>query len=215
MKFSLFGFPVQVHWSFFLVALFLAGNLGTPTLVLIGGCIIFVSVLVHELGHASVARAFGMQPRILLHTFGGMTAWSTAQPTRPQQRLAITLAGPFAGFLVAFLLLSLGEPPADQHMARVARAAALWVNIGWGVLNLLPVLPLDGGHALAEILTMSSGRPQRQLVHRISVFTAIALALLALSKGMFYAGILAGFMAWSNYAALRQLNDPFTRGGWR
>jgi membrane-associated protease RseP (regulator of RpoE activity) len=215
MSFSLFGFPVQVHWTFFLVALFLAGNLSSPTLVLIGGGIIFVSVLVHEFGHAGMARAFGMQPRILLHTFGGMTFWGAPQSMKPQQRLAITLAGPFAGFLVAGLLLALGEPEPDQRVLRVARATALWVNIGWGVLNLLPVLPLDGGHALSEILTLSTGRPQRALVHRISFFTALVLALMAITNGMLFAGIMAGLLAWSNFAALRQLNDPFMRGGWR
>lgn len=215
MKFSLFGFPVEVHWTFFLVALFLAGNLGSPTLVLIGGGIIFVSVLVHEFGHAALARSFGMRPRIQLHTFGGMTLWGSPQGLRPPQRLAITLAGPFAGFLLAILLSSLGSPDPHRTILRVAYATALWVNVAWGILNLLPVLPLDGGHALSEILTIATGRPNRLLVHRISVFTAIALAALALSQGMFYGAILAGMMAWSNYAALRQLGDPFTRGSWR
>ena len=215
MKFSLFGFPVQAHWTFFLVALFLAGNLGRPTYILVGACIIFVSVLAHELGHALVARRFGMQPQILLHTFGGMTYWGSPQSLRPAQRLGITLAGPFAGFLLAAIMLALPKPSPQEPILYIARATALWVNIAWGILNLLPVLPLDGGHALAEILTLATGRPQRLMVLRISIVTALALAVFALSRGMIYGGVLAGLMAYSNFAALRQLNDPFTRGGWR
>lgn len=216
MKFNLFGFPIEIHWSFFVVALFLAGNLPSPALVLYGAVVILFSVLVHEMGHAMAARSFGMSPAIRLYYFGGLTAWRQTRVLLPRQRLMITLAGPGAGFLLAALIyFGIPTDPSWPVTLRVLVGVALYVNIIWGILNLLPMLPLDGGQALGEILTILRGRSDRVLLHRISTVTGALLAAFALTRGQFYLGILAGYMAYTNYVAARNLQGPYGAGGWR
>jgi len=101
----------------------------------------------------------------------------------------------------------------DRGYLRAAWAAALFINFGWTLLNLLPILPLDGGHALQEILTITRGRPDQPLVHRVSAFGAGGLALLALLNGQLFLAMFAGFMAYQNWSSYRNLSNPFGPGG--
>ena len=70
MRFTLAGFPVQIHWSFFLVAALLGFSRDLYVLLVWMG-VVFVSVLLHEMGHALVGRRFGMHPEIFLYAMGG------------------------------------------------------------------------------------------------------------------------------------------------
>ena len=98
LNFSLLGIPVRVHPLFWLVAVLLGirGN-EDPVPILIWVGVVFVSILVHELGHALTARWYGWEPWITLHSFGGLASY---RPTfhDPTSRIVITLAGPGAGF---------------------------------------------------------------------------------------------------------------------
>ncbi len=94
LNFSLLGIPVRVHPFFWLVTLLLGlGANREPSfmLVWVGAC--FVSILVHEMGHALAAQAHGWHPWITLHGFGGLASY---QPTyhSTSSQLLITLAGP-------------------------------------------------------------------------------------------------------------------------
>jgi Zn-dependent protease len=154
--FSVLGFPVRVTPFFFLVVLFL-GAPGEETwtgqvfgrLALWFG-IVFVAILWHELGHALVMRRYGFSPSIVLHGLGGATAWGPgpAAPT-PGQRLRVSLAGPFAGIAAGapLLLLDLATTPSHWALAEALRIG-WFTTFGWGVLNLVPMLPWDGGHAV-------------------------------------------------------------------
>ena len=73
MKFRLLGIPVEFHWTFLIVAALLGASQRDPNAVLIWVAVVIVSVLVHEFGHALAARFFKQSPRILLHSFGGLT----------------------------------------------------------------------------------------------------------------------------------------------
>jgi Zn-dependent protease len=121
LSFSLFGFPVRVHPAFFLMPLILGGSVlryspisaGLTLLVLIG--VFFVSILVHELGHAFAFRYFGQSSRVVLYWMGGLAIpdsgkapWMPAKNTlNPQQQIIVSLAGPIFGFLLAALLIGL------------------------------------------------------------------------------------------------------------
>ncbi len=122
LNFSIFGFPVRVHPAFFVMPLLLGGsflrdppiNAGIVLLVLIA--IFFVSILVHELGHALAFRRYGQPARIVLYWMGGLAIpdsgggpWmprSTATLT-PQQQIVVSLAGPIFGFMLAALLVGI------------------------------------------------------------------------------------------------------------
>src|SRR4051812_17450453 len=148
LAFRVFGFPVRIDLSFVIVLGFLglSGPITASRLVawvVIGA----VSVLAHELGHAVTARTTGAQPSIDLYGFGGVTRYRPPHPLSRLRQLAISIAGPMVGVVVG-LALHYGVPQdatTPGSLADYALQAAVFVNLGWGVLNLLPILPLDGG----------------------------------------------------------------------
>jgi Zn-dependent protease len=102
---KIFGIPTKVEPSFLVLSLFLAANRGLNLLLLLEWLVIvFISVLLHELGHALVARRFGLSPQITLYSMGGLTSWSEVTEIAPPKHLAISLAGPAAGFLLGGVL---------------------------------------------------------------------------------------------------------------
>jgi Zn-dependent protease len=205
------GIPVRIHPTFFLVAALLGARPGASLAsVSVWIAVVFASVLLHELGHAWTARWFGYRPRIELHAMGGTTLWGGA-PVTPGRRLLISLAGPLAGLLVGALVWGLLPEAGLQGLARETVLAVLWVNVGWGVLNLLPVLPLDGGNVMASILDgLTGGRGERPA--RIASFLLAAAGLVvALLARQLWASFLAGLFAWWNLRAIledvRRLRD--------
>ena len=111
VRFSIFGIPVLVH-PFFWVTLALIGgalNANSPSAIL-GLCLFllagFISILVHELGHALTARRFGARSEIVLQAFGGYAAYSGVRLTRPQS-FAVTAAGPAVQILLGVALYML------------------------------------------------------------------------------------------------------------
>src|SRR5262249_17405717 len=134
---------------------FLASRrISTPIFLIEWLVVIFVSIIVHELGHAFTGRAYGLQPRILLHSMGGLTSWTGEKKVSPQQSILISLAGPAAGLLFGGAIFLIDKLLPDLFGTRFGQDTyddLLWVNWGWGALNLLPVLPLDGGNAAASL----------------------------------------------------------------
>ena len=123
--------------------------------------IVFVSVMLHELGHAGAGLAFGLEPSIDLHGMGGTTSWATPKALSNLQRVAISLAGPGAGFVAATCVG--GSPGCSRPTATSpprpwgASCSSTWA----GVLNLLPMLPLDGGNVMPTLQGITGGRGER------------------------------------------------------
>ncbi len=174
------------------------------------------AVLLHELGHGLVGRMAGLQPRIDLAGFGGVTSWSVDQSGRSRGglgrgwSLAISLAGPGIGFVGGFVALALGAPccriPAGAGLGGFAAGVWLFASFGWGILNLLPILPLDGGQALRELLP---GTPAQRL-QRAAIVGAVvgaALASWALATGAAFLALLAGWITWSNIQLIRDARE--------
>ena len=148
---SLFGFPIHVNLTFLLllgVVGLTMGGAGAVAFVLVA----FASVVLHELGHALVARHLGVNvSRIELHFFGG-AAQMTDQPRSARDEIAIAAAGPAVSFALAGLslvLLSLTGVAVFQVLA--------WINLVLGAFNLIPALPMDGGRILRAILSRRMG----------------------------------------------------------
>ncbi|MFN7133774.1 MAG: metalloprotease, partial [Myxococcales bacterium] len=149
LHFRLGAFPIVVEPMFWL-SMGLLGAMGRPPdarYVLVFIAIAFFAVLVHELGHAVAARIFGATSVIRLHGFGGVTLSDRALGR--WQNVLMSLAGPVAGFLLgsAVMLLEHLQPP-ETRLAAFFVNAAKFTTFGWGILNLIPVLPLDGSHVL-------------------------------------------------------------------
>lgn len=212
LTFSLFGIPVRVIAWFWLTAVILGFSsvqLG-PEYLLAWVAIVFVSILVHELGHALVAAAFGYPPRILLYHFGGLAMFSPGYNYSQMRSILISLAGPGAGFLFAgliYVLLRAGViGPFGQGISvpLFAVSQLLFVNIWWGLLNLLPVLPLDGGNICRDFCTSINPRRGERWATIIALITAVGVAAFAFQTGQQYIAILFGFMAYQNYEMLQR-----------
>jgi Zn-dependent protease len=204
LYFWLLGNPVRIRHSFWLLALVLVASGGNRSLVEAVGfvTVVAVSILWHELGHATVARALGQRPVIDLHGMGGTTTWTPSRPLRWYERLAVSLAGPAVGLIAGFVVYGLvrssrlrsGSPTVDALVGDF-----LWVNIGWGIFNLLPILPLDGGAILAALLEGRMGPRGLPAARWTSVVVGAACALLALLAHMPWAAAVTGLFAFNNY----------------
>jgi Zn-dependent protease len=189
LRFSLFGFPVRIHPWFLIVAALFGLSGPEPDLGRAGVwiAVVFVSVLVHELGHAFAARTVGAEPTIDLYALGGITAFSPPRPLGRWQSVGISLAGPFAGFLLGVLVLSgaaaLGaDRPSpfvnvDAPLVDVIIGASIWVNLYWGMVNLLPILPLDGGNVVRSLLP-GDAQFRDRVAAGISLAASIAIVIL-------------------------------------
>jgi Zn-dependent protease len=153
-----FGIPVHIDLSFVLVMGFIGwlGPVRTLRDIVIWLVVAALAVLVHELGHAVVARSTGARPVIALTGFGGVTFYSSPHELSRGRSLAISVAGPFTGLAVGALLWgaerTVGADLDRSSVAALALGYGLFTTIAWSVLNLLPVLPLDGGQAMRELL---------------------------------------------------------------
>lgn len=200
LRFRLGSIPVTVTPLFWLATLVLgANNLRGPRIVL-WLAIVFVSVLVHELGHALAAIAFGSRARINLHSFGGTTEH---QPLPRWRQIAVTLAGPGAGFVLGGLVLGVYTLTSLSlsSTAHWVVGSLIWVNIAWGVFNLLPVPPLDGGHVMVDL----AGRKHARTAHIVGVVVAVLVALAAFKMGQAYTALLFGFLAFRNVQVVQAL----------
>jgi Zn-dependent protease len=213
MSFRLFGIPVRIQPVFWLVAVMLGAPDGSSPRQIaelaVWVAVLFVSILVHELGHAIAMRAYGSSPSIELWGLGGLTHWGEGAKITPGRDIVTSLAGPAAGLMLGLLvlLLSRGHAPESGSLLAVAVRQALWINIAWGVVNLLPILPLDGGHVLESAGLWIFGPRGRRVAHAISLALAVAAAVAAFYGRQVWIGILALWcvgISWRRWSGPKQ-----------
>lgn len=210
IRFSLFGIPVQVQPFFWITLALIGGAIDADSseaifrlgLFLLAG---FISVLVHELGHALTARRFGAYTEIVLQAFGGYASYTGARMTRTQSFL-ITAAGPaiqIALGVIALLFLT-KLPNLNPNMDHFL-VVLMWISFIWAIINLLPVLPLDGGQMLSAVLGPQRIRITLWVTIVVSVVTSV-LAHLYLQQfiNTFLFAIFFGFFAWQAWKALQE-----------
>ena len=145
--FRLFGFRVEIRPGF-LVFLLLVVVLygGTQGLWAAGSIAVFT--LIHELGHASAARATGSHAEISLDFLAGYASYVPSRPLSRWERAGIAVAGATAQFTSAVIvLLLMGVHPfmRDDITSSYATISIWWAGVVLAAVNLLPILPLDGG----------------------------------------------------------------------
>ncbi len=112
--------------------------------------LVTMSVLVHEAGHVIALRRFGFAPTVELGLFGGLTAVEGNGTLDRVRSIAVSLAGPVTG-LAFGMVIHAGTVVAGADPTSWFQQANWFVNIWWSLLNLLPVMPLDGGHIAREV----------------------------------------------------------------
>jgi Zn-dependent protease len=148
LRFNLFGFPVSIGLDFLLISFFLGAALGSLDLALAWVVVVALSILVHELGHAFALRRYHIQPQIMLWGLGGLTIYGFELP--PRKAIVVSLAGPFFGVPIG--LLAMAALPLFDSRSYLAQVVfyVQWVNLLWGLVNLLPIAGLDGGSVITN-----------------------------------------------------------------
>lgn len=199
LRFSIFGFPVGIHWLFGVMAFLFGGGLTMQSAqdwprVFVGMVVIFISIMVHELGHAWAARACGRRPVIELHAMGGLTIF-WGQGLGRMRHFLVVLAGPAASVALLIFFILLLPFRAMSPLLPVFVGFGLWVNVVWTILNCLPILPLDGGQMLRDVL----GPSRERVACVIGAVVATAAAVWAISQQQIFLAVLMGILAWSNF----------------
>lgn len=206
IRFSLFGIPVEVQ-PFFWISLVILGGAGHAdssaaifqiVLFVLAG---FISIMIHELGHALSARAFGAYSAITLQAFGGYAAYTGVQMNRWQSFL-ITAAGPAIQIaLGVVVLVALQFLPSLNPNGYYFLLTLMYISFFWAILNLLPVVPLDGG----QMLNAALGPDRIKITLWISILVAIAagLAMFSYTHSIVFP-IFLGMFAWQAFQALQQ-----------
>ncbi|MGI9607127.1 MAG: metalloprotease [Acidimicrobiales bacterium] len=213
IRFELFGFPVSVHLSFGFLVLFLAYGSASTIAGIVGfGAVVFLSILVHELGHAFAARSQGVvvPPAISLEGLGGLTRYRLREVPSRAQSIMISAAGPMAGVAMGVVVLAVDRAGvfSDTGLGNYLVTVALFTTFGWSVFNLVPIAPLDGGHILTELLPGTPlVRRRRAAVVSIVVGIAAAVGLYLLFESVF-APIVIGFLVMQNIAVLQSPRTP-------
>ena len=221
-SFRFFGFPTTVQPFFWLIATLLTalhlGNINNDmpiwfTKLFLGMLGVLLSILVHELGHALTFRLVFRTPcAIVLHGFGGF-----AVPLQHYSRgygfmgaVAngfLSFAGPLAGFVLAFLMLLLAHvvPNDGSFVNSLLHYFFDWtamISIFWGIFNLLPIYPMDGGHISREFFLFFFQRRGVEFSLIVSMLIATLLAVMALQSGEFLITFLFAYFAYQNYQEL-------------
>lgn len=205
----IFGISIRVDWSLFIAVWLVTVSLASGTfpiwhpdwsvglrwgIGLMSALLFFGSVLLHELSHALVGRAYGLEVKsIILFIFGGM-ANIEREPSTPRAEFLMAIVGPLVSIALGFAFLAIGAGLAGGVMSDPTRmmrdlgpmsTLLFWlgpVNVLIGLFNLLPGLPLDGGRVLRAILWRATGSLERST--RIAAGVGRGLGLLLVFSGV-------------------------------
>jgi Zn-dependent protease len=186
---SVLGFPVELNLSFlFLLGLVLIafGGLAGVGIVLL----VFGSVLLHELGHALVARQLGVRVSGIELSFFGGAAKMVELPRTANHEVAIAAAGPAVSLVLGGLGLGLGAMTGSTLFSWLG-----WTNFVIAGFNLIPALPMDGGRILRALLSrrMDFVRATDTSV-TVARVVAIAFGIVGLAWGPFQLVLLAPYL---------------------
>ncbi|HEX6160695.1 MAG TPA: M50 family metallopeptidase, partial [Thermoanaerobaculia bacterium] len=172
--------------------------------------ILFISVLIHELAHAATIGLFGYgSSHVVLGGMGGVTI--NERRSRPIHDMLISLAGPFSSFALAFILFMLRPRVPFFHTDPMMRALIpmlIWANVAWGILNLVPISPLDGGKAVRSFFsTFLEDRKSFVISVWIGMIVGTAVAIYGLKEGQFFLAIIIGFLVYRNFVAWQYFRE--------
>jgi Zn-dependent protease/CBS domain-containing protein len=212
----IFGISVDLDYSWFLIVCLLAWMLAVSYypaefrnwstdeywfMGIVTAVMLFVSVLIHELGHSVVAKRYGLSvPRITLFIFGGVSEIA-AEPPSAAAEFWIAVTGPIVSFALAAFFWELEALLAwSQPLFALAKYLAL-LNFILGVFNLIPGFPLDGGRVLRAIIWRITGKYRRAttiaaVTGRFMGFLLIFLGVWQVLGGNLFGGLWTAFIGW-------------------
>ena len=183
------GTVIRLHLTFLLflgwigVSHYAQGGVQAALSGIVFIVLLFVCVLLHEVGHVFAARRYGIQtPDVTLLPIGGVAQLERI-PEKPSEELVVALAGPAVNLVIALALtLILGGLPSPESGTQVQNPAVsllgrlAWVNVTLAVFNLIPAFPMDGGRVLRAMLAYRLGYGRATKI-AAGVGQAVAFAL--------------------------------------
>lgn len=203
--FRLLGFDVHIRPGFVVFALLIIFLYGDEFGLWLAGALT-VFTIVHELGHAVAARRAGAKADVSLNFMVGYTSY---RPTRPMSRLeqiGISFAGPAVHIATSVaVLLAMGVSPFDLDAVDQSDAALAiwWAGPVIGTINLIPVLPLDGGNIALEVVDSVAPTHSRRVMLWFSIAATVAFGVWGFLSG--FAGV-SIFIAFLLLAQFQMLN---------
>lgn len=197
--------PIIIHPFFWLFA-FLIGWLNSPSFfgALIWVGIIFVSVLIHEFGHALAALFFRQKVQIQLIPLGGLTSYEGPKLSLWKQFI-ITFNGPLFGFFLFLLATFVLEMHFFDSLLWIGIFRMVQIaNLFWTVVNLLPVLPLDGGQLLRIVLEAVFGVKGFKAALLVGALLSVVLALGFFLVQQLLAGAIFFLFAFQSFSSWRK-----------
>lgn len=205
---SIRGTSIDVDFSFLILAVFFVAMTYDQKqgiqYALIWVPVIFISVLIHELAHAAMIGLFGFgSSQIVLGGMGGVTM--NERRAKPWQDMLISVAGPASSFALWYLsLLIIANVPIvrEDRMLAALMPRMAGANWFWALFNLIPVAPLDGGHAVRDLLrTLTSERTAFVIATWIAFIVAGGIAIWMFLQREFFIGL---FIGWFVYVAFEK-----------
>lgn len=213
--FRIGGIPIYVDFLFILLAVLWSwpfwaggGSIGVSAVfVMILG--LFVSILLHELGHAWAGQYFGVGTReIELNGLGGLCFFERSLPAGVVPRTVIGLAGPFANLVLWQVFGFAADASRDSGGGTLALVLSQLAFVNWMLLvfNLLPAFPLDGGKVLEAWLAPLAGPAWSvRVVAVLGLAVALWLVWRALPGGNTFMILLAVLIALNNWQMLQSV----------
>lgn len=206
--FVLNGHGIYIHFSFAILLLLIGSAGGDPISAAAFALAVTISILWHELGHATAYQVFDCGPsNIFLQGFGGMTVNVHRGELSRMRAIGVSAAGPVAGLVLAVPFLALeyfGAGLVESPVLRAFISSMAFINLIWSLFNLLPIYPMDGGHIVYRVLHGTVSSPEK--VTAVLSWIAIAAILVGLSSRGFsiqWAAIILGLMAFENWQIFR------------
>jgi Zn-dependent protease len=220
----LFGFDIEIQLTFLILAIFVIDVLSGIG-ILLWMLAAFVSIVIHELGHAIAARGFGGHvERISIHAMGGVTYWRPTVAMGGIRRFLVAAAGSATGIVLGGGLFLAVRSGAFGDLAQRAitspfrlnialdrfgepalffLSAFIWVSFVWGLFNWLPIGGLDGSKMLRELLVKFLGPRGAYHAAVIGMIVAGAFALWAFQRGFLFGAIIVLILAFSDLRRVR------------
>lgn len=234
LKFKILGIPVRVHPAFWLMGIIFGSASGDFIQLLIWVVVVFISILIHELGHSMAMRGYGVRSSIVLYIFGGLAipepsygygGGRNRETLSLSQGIIISLAGPFAGFFLAAIVVALvwaaggyvywsrmfvviplpvAYLPEANWVVNSVISTTLWINVFWGAINLMPVFPLDGGRVARNVFIKFDPWKGVRNSLWLSVLAGVIVAVAGyVFLNSIYMAFLFGMLAFQSYQMLQ------------
>lgn len=205
---------IDVDISFLILIALFVGSFYNPSTgwkyALLWAPVLFLSVVLHELAHAAAIALLGYgSSQIVLAGMGGVTL--NRRRARPWHDMVISAAGPLSSFAIAvlaYVTLTRGGFGLGDPMFAAFLPLLLSANVWWGVFNLIPVAPLDGGHVVRNFFRMFLTERTAFVIYVwIAIIAGIGTVILGLLSRYFLLSLIIGwyvFQAFQSWQAFRR-----------